>query len=473
MKLFDDDLSHNAFLLENSLITYADVNRDVKCLARYFYNNHYSKIMIVAEKSYMAYCVIWASYYSGATFCCINSDIPETRVNEYIASFIPDIIISDRKYLYPNNILINTVFNEMTRSIRQNDMPICAHPNKIIYVLFTSGSTGNPKGVAILRKAFEEVIEWSITNLTIKKNDIVGQFCNIGFDMGLCDVFLAWSVGATLVPLIGISKSFPGKMIKKYSITSVYAVPTFVDIIQKNRDYEKNNLKSVRILGFGGGSLLPKHLEYINKYAPNTNIYNTYGPTETTLFTSCVMFKSYMYQYYTKDSVCLGYPLPNVKYSIVENSTKGELLISGNHCMAGYLSEQNTIDYSNAQSINKYLTGDIVQIYNNNYFFISRKDNQTKLHGNRIELDGIDAKISLIGIQSVSLVIDDELIIFACCQKTYDEKIKKVLTNYLPNNCMPNKIIHLSTIPLNTNGKVDRMALKNKYCSIKKEKKGV
>ena len=463
MKLYDNDGNRIAFLMNQMAISYNKVNHDINCITQYFIIKSFSRIMLVSEKSYLSYCVIWAAYNSGCTICCVNSDVPAASKNEYIEQYVPDIIITDNDITLTNSIGITELFedahNNLSRSKNQNNTA----PNEVLYVLFTSGSTGVPKGVAILRKAFEEVIAWAQDNIPISENDIVGQYCNIGFDMGLCDVFLSWSIGSTLVPIVGMEKLFPGRIVKKYGITSIYAVPTFVDILEKNKDFETNNLKSIRLLGFGGGALLPKHLEYICKNNPNLYLYNTYGPTETTLFTSCVLFVANTYKKYLKGSICLGKPIDNVQYKIVGNSSKGELAVIGSHCMAGYISEGKKLAMDRAESINYYRTGDIVHFYKGQYYFISRKDNQVKLRGNRIELDGIDARISTIGLEAVSLVIEDKLVIFVSLNDKDDEVIKAVLSEYLPFSCMPDKYIHMEALPLNDNGKYDKKKLVRMY----------
>ncbi|MDR2045197.1 MAG: AMP-binding protein [Clostridium sp.] len=463
MLLYDSDLSKKAVNSSDGTYSYGELHYDVQLIADFFVLKEIREIALISEKSYLAYCVLWAAHIAGVTICCLNVDLPPKRVAECLALFEPDMVIAENEIYGFDNVPLQKLYSEAVCSKEYFDKLTYPPSNNVMYVLFTSGSTGKPKGVAILRKAFEEVIEWAKTNLSMTSEDIVGQYCNIGFDMGLCDVFLALSIGAELVPITGISMLNPGRIIKQYRISCLYAVPTIVDIFIKHKDFEKGLLSSLKLIGFGGAPLYEKHMRYICTYKPLLTVYNTYGPTETTLFTSCIIFTAEAFQEIIETSVCLGNPVAGVSYEIIgEDGNLGELAVIGSHCLAGYLSDKEKINYSAAESKEYFPTGDIVQIKDGNYYFITRKDNQVKIRGIRIDLNGIDTQINKLGISSVSMIIDERLVVFYKGAIANDEIIK-LLANYLPMNCLPDEFISLEEIPLNANGKYDRSKLLNYY----------
>jgi len=463
--LYNKDLNKIAVRGVKYTKTYGELNNDVHVLMRHIEINGMQRIAIIAEQSYASYCTLWAAYLAGATLCCIGIDYPQERIKQCVDLFQPDIIISSVDIQFSCFISPEEFISVALNEQKTQESHKCLHQNNVLFVLFTSGSTGDPKGVAVLRKAFEDVIDWAIGNLFMLTDDVVGQYCSISFDMGLCDVFLALSVGAELVPIVGVSKLTPGRLISKYNISWIYAVPTLVDIFSKQRDFEKGNLKSLRQIGFGGAPLYERHMHYICENHRTLIIFNTYGPAETTLFTSCIIFIASDFAHITSKSVCLGNPLPGVTYELEPiDDSLCELVILGDHCFTGYLNCVGDIDFPKATSLGRYATGDIVSFENENYYFVSRKDNQVKVRGNRVSLDGIDAYISKLGYISVSTIINERLVTF--CKKDIDltpNILIGYLGKYLPISHIPDEIIFKDDLPLNKNGKYDRVTLKEEY----------
>lgn len=446
--------------------TYVDFLKKVKYAENYLIINRLRKVAMVMRKSCDLYALIWACYNIGATFCCIDHSLSENAIVERIENFSPDITVCDECIDVSKCCLKQDIFSNILL-IEEFDSTIkYGTPNSVLFVIFTSGSTGKPKGVCVLRKAFEEVIHWAQDNIGINQSDVVGQFCKVSFDMGLCDVFLALSVGATLVPMEGMAKIKPGAFIKQFQINYIYSVPTLVDMFMANKDLEKRNLDSIKMLGFGGAALRDVHMKYISDYMPNLKVFNTYGPTETTLFTSCISFNAKDYKNITKESVCLGQPISGVEYRIHKPiDSVGELEVIGDHCLAGYL--PGNIDVENAGSAMQYKTGDIVSYSEGQYYFVCRKDNQVKLRGTRIDLDGIDAYLYSKDILSLSFICENKLVVCFSGSKSTADIVRTYLSDYLPSNCMPSHIYKIYSLPLNSNGKYDRSKLIEEY------KKGV
>lgn len=462
MEVFHDP-SNNAIINKNYVITYRSLIDRIKEIKNYLQSNNYYKIAVYLPKGLDLYAILWGAYYAGATICCINNALTVDAAMDNVDLFKPDIIFSKKCFSGWNCCEPSTISDN--QKIHKDT--IARKPNSVLFVIFTSGSTGRPKGACILRKAFENVIEWSIKNIPIGEKDTVGQFCECSFDMGLCDVFLAFSIGAAIVPIEGIQKLKLGQVISEFNITYIYAVPTIVDILIKNKDCENGRLKSLKTTGFGGAPLRPIHIEYLSQCNPALVVFNTYGPTETTLFTSFVQFPADKYKSIALDSICLGKEIEGVKYELIKTGEQFELVVKGNHCFAGYITD--TMDYQNATSVNNYYTGDLVKTVKGELYFSGRKDNQIKLRGNRLDLDGIDSKLINAGIMASAIVVDDQLIIFHSNYSKQRHDILEHLKNYLPQNCLPDDVVFIEKLPMNSNGKYDKKKLASIYCKNKEK----
>lgn len=466
LKLNNVDLTKVAIKISSSHFTYHDLHQDIRLVGEYLASINASKIILVVDKEYLSYVIIWAVYLSGGTFCILDDTLPARRLEASIALFKPDMIISDRllpghhRHSLASIIVAATAMKNSSVTVTdKNSLTVDKkEKNNVFCILFTSGSTGEPKGVSLLRDAFEEVVNWAVENLGMVSSDVVGHYCDLGFDMGLFDVFLPLIVGATIVPLVGSQKLAPGRYVHRFAISWMYAVPTIADIFQVSHDFERGHLCTLRSLGFGGAPLYLRNIEYIANHKPNMQIYNTYGPTETTIFTSCILFNAYQYRDITKDSVCLGKPITGVNYAINEqsrddeNACMGELIVTGSHCFAGYLTDVTDMDYLGAKTKGIHNTGDLVIKKDDLLYFVGRIDNQVKVRGNRIDLDGLDAQVYKLGIVAKSLVIKERLIMFCAGYLSIGE-LKRKLINYLPKNHIPDEFIILTKLPLNKNGK--------------------
>ena len=468
MRLYDTDITRIAIIDGQRQYTYDEFCKNVTALSAYFASKRIRRIAFLMDKGYVAYLALWAAYMSGATVCSLDVSLPPKRVDECLTLFCPDMVITDFsmesfRCVSPQELLSICQSAAELHSVARPDAGSPCDSNSVLYVLFTSGSTGKPKGVAILRKAFEEVIAWAVDHLGMKPDDKIGNYCSLGFDMGLCDVFLALTVGAQLVAIPEKAKLYPGRMVRRHNITWLYAVPTILDFFEAQKDFEKGNLASLRQVGFGGASLYERHMRFICRHRPDLTVFNTYGPTETTLFTSCVVYQATEYVNITEESVCLGQPVTGVRYALIDHDAHAkEMVVVGEHCLAGYLQQDHAIDFAAACSMGSYETGDLVYMKNGEYYFIARKDNQVKVRGNRVDLDGIASFLRTADVSAVALVVDEKLILFHSGDASASD-VRRKLEDYLPRNSLPDAYVHVGEIPLNINGKYDKAILLDMY----------
>ena len=443
--------------------TYEQVNCTVEKMMSYIHKYNVKKVAMHIEQGFFNYCLEWAAYLSGITFCCYDVDAPLERIKYCNDNFCPDIVVTN------NNLEgIQTIsFEEMLKSDNCN-IPYMENKNEVAYVLFTSGSTGLPKGVMVKRIALENVVFWAKNNYSLDDESIYAQYSKNSFDLSVLDVFLGLSSGATLIPFVGINKLLPGRLIYKYKVTHWHSVPSAFIALQNRRDLNAEILSSIKTIVFCGETLYPQLVNSIFEANAKVNLWNTYGPTEATIFCSAIRIDEKTKKIDAHNSISIGQPITKMQFEIDLGEQEGELLIIGENVAKGYL---NNLTHSafftktiNGKPKAVYRSGDIVKKENGQYYFVCRKDNQVKIAGNRFDLDEITKVIHKLGYHCVSSILLGNLI-YTFIQSvdflSYTvEEISLELKKILPQYGIPSKIIFLDSLPLNSNGKVDKNKLK-------------
>lgn len=347
------------------------------------------------------------------------------------------------------------------------------------YVLFTSGTTGAPKGVVIthqkMKALFSHFLEGEIHSFTSEDRFI--QPAELSFDLSIFTVFMPLLVGASChVPSNqGIRYMEILKCLIREKISIVTLVPSSLGLI--NRQLKNQRLPAVRTSLFIGDQLLHSECLKWQENCPNSSLYNYYGPTEATV----------MCGYYTwsdlhpalESVVPIGRPFPNIQYAVLDEANNlvpqgeiGELALSGNQVISSYLNEQHQDRFvelpENGKKVAYYKTGDLVYLDNNNiYHFVGRTDSQVKINGFRIELTEIEEFIRPHLTGNFLLLKHElphglhELVLFIEGEEIDLTRLKNDLVKNLPAYMHPNREIFLNYFPLNSNDKVDRIALKN------------
>lgn len=465
LQIYHQDAEHPAVQEKHTVYTYGQFWTNVRHLCNYLERMNIRKVAVIAEQGYTIYCWLWAVYLSGGTFCCINREYPEHRIIQCLKLYRPELTVTQISlpqehlgcFIDPKDGVLEDIPPILTPRINE--------PNEIAYILMTSGSTGEPKGVRIRRDAFEEVIESAVDIFQLSSKDCYGQFSNVSFDTGICDIFAGLSSGATLIPIKGMDRLRPATMIGRYGITFWYSVPTVLDIMEKRNEITEENLHSLRAIGFGGATLYGHHVEKLFRCNGNLTIINTYGPSEITIFSSVVVMKKDTYHTYCDGSVCIGSEIANVT-QILQLVDDGlyQVIVDGNHVYDGYLNEENCdCEIRFYKNMKQFETGDLVRINNGERYFVCRNDMQTKYRGNRIDLNEIDTLIrEKVIVKKVVIATDDMLVAFIESSVS-DAKLREVqsyLRKRLPKYSIPSEFIRMQMIPCNVNGKYDRATLK-------------
>ena len=407
------------------------------------YYTHNDKIAILGNKSFEAYSSILAALYSNKTFIPINPNSGIERI-KYILDVanVDTIIVCSEAKKVAQKLDIKKIYldNLVEKNIKNNTS------TKYVYIMFTSGSTGKPKGVPISKQNLLSYLNFVINKFNITYKDKMSQTFNINFDLAMHDIFISFLTGASLYPLTKTDLMFPNKFINNKNITIWFSVPSVIINMDRLKLFKKEN-SSLRLSLFCGEALPTYIAKKWQTFAKNSEIYNLYGPTETTIAISYYKFKGD-----EKDSIVpIGIIFPNHTYKIIDE----ELLISGPQIFDGYLnSDKNpfiTIDN------NKYYkTGDIVKIENNILKYVNRKDFDIKFQGYRINLLEIE-----------NLIKEKFNILGVCVPKIKNKRVEKLiffsekeldpnkLKTFLPPYMIPD-IIKIDKIKLTQNGKIDR-----------------
>jgi len=436
-------------------------------------NRSKPKVIIDLKQGTEAYALIIATLNVGGTYCPLNIAAPVDRKLEIINEFDPDFIItekaSDKENLNSERVL--TISELLASKATEKETSTLYDPESIIYVIYTSGSTGLPKGVQICRKALNKFLDWSIPTYGANENDIWGQFSLLSFDLSIVDIFTCLCSGATLLAMPDeTSKLVPTSAIQKHKITIWHSVPSAVDFMIKRQKTKVIEITSLRVMTFCGEPLRKHHLDFLFNEKPEMIIYNTYGPTEGTLFCSWQKFEKNNYERFCNPTLSIGTPIPGWEFELkpVEDDDEVfEIIIYGNYIGKGYLSNISDSKFFTKKigdsEISTFHTGDLVAKRDGNLYFSSRVDRQIKLNGHRIEPDEIDSKIrEYIDKTSVTIPHDGFLYSFIESNEDFDkEGLKDFLINKIEPYKIPREFIRIDKLPRSSNAKINYSELQN------------
>lgn len=473
-------------------VSYLDFTNNSKLIGTFLIENTNrtnSSIIIFIDKTVNCLESMMGVLYSGNFYTIIDTSSPNERFESIVKTLKPIAILTDNKNLSKlkkYDISIETFVYEDMLKININDEKINKVREKQIdtdtmYVLFTSGSTGIPKGTVINYKAVISYISWVKDAFNINENTIFGSQTPFYFSMSITDVFTTILSGATLCIIPKMFFSFPVKLIEymqENHINTIYWVPSALCIVANFGALENIELPDLKKILFAGEVMPTKQLNMWIKALPNCMYANLFGPTETTDICSYYIVNRH---FENNESLPIGKNCDNCNLIILSDNgkeakigEKGELLVRGSFLASGYYDNlektkesfiQNPLNSKYPEIV--YKTGDIVQ-YNElgELLYISRKDYQIKHMGYRIELGEIEKNIYAIDNVNLCVCIydklNDKIVLFYqgnIAEQDVIEESKKRLLSYM----VPNKYIKLEVMPYNANGKIDRKKLERDY----------
>lgn len=420
----------------------------------------------------------------GAAYVPLDPSYPIKRLDYMLKDSKAKFLITTKKLgaKFPNNantLFVEKLLDKNTRqTVADNDL-INNNSAQTAYILYTSGSTGNPKGVQISNKNLVNFLNSMAKEPGIKETDRLLAITSISFDIAGLELFLPLICGATLV-LIDDEKAKDGRILLKTieaeDITMMQATPSTWQMLLDSG--WKNPL---RLKALAGGEALPQNLAE-KLISRTTELWNMYGPTETTIWSSTKRITS------DDKSITIGRPIANTQIYILNEEgfplgpgITGEVAIGGAGLAKGYWNRldltQSKFVYNTYVNDHLYLTGDLGRLLRTNEIqCLGRKDHQIKVRGYRVELEEIENALEAIPeIQSAIVTLQsNQLKAFVVLEQNtktpanFNKVWRKVLSDRLPDYMVPFKHVVIDEFPTTLNGKIDRKAL----LSIDKEKEG-
>ncbi len=447
-------------------------------------------IVVFLEKSVRTIASFMGILYSGNFYCPIDVDMPMERVKSILNVLESPYIITDEEHkdvispfvtcerlLLFDEIIDEKVNEPLLANVREQVIDMDP-----MYVLFTSGSTGVPKGVVITHQSVIEYTEWVTKTFSITEMDSFGNQAPFYFDNSILDIYCGLKNGATVYIIPKICFGFPIKLLEylnEKEITTIFFVPSALCTVAKLKALTKIELKTVKKVLFCGEVMPNKYLNIWRKYLPNALYANLYGPTEITdVCTYYIVDREFA----DDESLPIGKTCQNTGMVILNEKDEraeldeiGELCIRGRSLALGYYKNfekssevfvQNPLNKEYRELI--YRTGDLVKVNEfGEIIYMGRKDFQIKHMGHRIELGEIEtAAANIVEIETCACIYDDikSKIVFIYVGTQADTKdIKEELGKKIPEYMIPNVIIYLDMLPYNANGKIDRKKLKELY----------
>lgn len=448
-------------------------------------NNHIIKknksliIPIICDRSIKTFVSIISVIMSGKTFCPISDKIPEFRI-KYIMKKIGSDFLINNSTLKVRNVKNYKIKTKLKSNLNIKYKEILRHnlsENKIAYVLFTSGSTGEPKGVKLSYDNLLNTIIWSKKYLDWKKKDIIGIATNFSFDISMFDLLacIYFKVRAHILynpenPVLTF------KEINHNKITSIFSVPAFFSNFVYYDLISKKFSKLRRIIS--GGDFFPtKSILAWKKYKEKIDIFNVWGPTETSIVnTMHKINKKNLRDLVEGKSLPVGKSDKMMEIKIYskrkfynKSLIKGQICMFGKCVSEGYIGDiKNKKNYIYNNGVRGFLTGDIGYFdLNRRLHIIGRADTTIKISGYRVDLKEIE-NITLENSQVVdcrAFVIKKKifktLVLCILTTKKIDMKnIKSYLGKKLPSYAIPKFIFFFKKFPKNKNFKVDINRLK-------------
>ena len=379
-----------------------------------------------------------------------------------------------------------TIIEIVPKSLERRSKPShpCSDPEDLAYILFTSGTTGQPKGVGVTHRNVVSYLENIQTVLALEPEDRCSQTFELTFDLSVHDMFATWSNGACLCVASQNDLLFPHAYITDQRLTSWFSVPSLASQMNRMRQLTPDLYPGLRYGIFCGEALPALTAERFSLASPNARLFNLYGPTEATIAFTCFEYKSEASKGYSRGLVPIGFPLAGqtirlysdekLKKGPTSQRLQGELVLIGDQVTPGYyLDAERTakafLSQDEPDSVG-YHTGDIVEQDEDGLLhFVARKDLQVKIRGYRIEIAEIEAAIRRItNIDQLVVLPQSEsgdgtfshLVAVFLSEQYLDQKtVVEELRKYLPEYMLPLYFKYLEAFPKNSSGKVDRKAI--------------
>jgi amino acid adenylation domain-containing protein len=469
-------------------VSYQQLNERANRLARYlvkFGVRDGSFVAICLERSINLYVSILAILKAGGVYLPLDISHPQERLNFMLEDSAARIVLTQKSLAskFSANglqLILLDRENEQIDGYDSSNLDILSKPDSTAYVMYTSGSTGVPKGVCVPHRGIIRLVK-NQNYMQFSPEDVTIQFANVAFDASTLEIWGCLLNGGKLViiPQQQPTLSELGKIIREQKVTSLaLTAGLFHVLVETNLE----DLRGLKYFMVGGDVFSPRAARTVLENLGDCTLINAYGPTENTTNTTCHVMKGYQRERWS--SVPIGRPVSNTTVYILDDymqpvpvGVMGELYTGGDGVALGYLNRPELTaerfvpdPFSSKDGARLYRTGDYARyLPDGKIEFLGRMDKQIKIRGFRVELGEIEAKlenhpaVKQVVIESVDLKNGDKrihaYIVLKPDSSVTGAELESFLKVNLPDYMIPNSFVFLDAFPLTPNGKVDRNAL--------------
>lgn len=426
---------------------------------------------------------------AGCAYCPIDLSVPDGRVASILNTLTSRLVLTTEELhaeAEGKQILTLDDLKQITADDTMAPDPSCwVSGGSTYYIIFTSGSTGTPKGVQISADCLNNYLDWSVTlaGCSEEKAEVFLNQAPFSFDLSVMDLYTSLAMGGTLFCL---KKSVQGDYATLMqalgdSHAAVWvSTPSFADMCLSEKKYNAELLPELHTFLFCGEALGNRTVKKLHERFPGAKVYNTYGPTESTVAVTEVLVTPELNE--AENPLPVGRAKPGTTLEIwgedgkpVPDGEKGEIIILGNTVSTGYYMAPAITEkafFILPDGTRGYHTGDKGYLKNGMLYYNGRIDLQIKLHGYRIELEDIESNLRKLPELEHAVVLPNmrggkvsSLTAYVVeYEKPADEKeetlrLKARLAEFLPDYMIPKKFVFLDQMPMTNNGKADRKAL--------------
>jgi len=401
----------------------------------------------------------------------LDTSLPQQRIDKILAISRPALLLTPEEVAKLSSSAAPAPATRM-----QRDDPF--------YILFTSGSTGEPKGVIITLGCLEHFVAWMLEEQKfIPLGETFLNTAPFSFDLSVMDLYCSLATGGTLFSISRDLVANPKKLYRALAnsgATTWVSTPSFAQMCLVEEKFAEAMLPHLRRFLFCGETLAAQTAARLLERFPQGRVWNTYGPTETTVATTSVRIDDSILEKYSALPVGRAMPrtdvfVVNAAGETVPANEKGEIVIAGPNVSPGYLGRPDLTAAVFFEHCGRraYRTGDQGRFHDDLLFFEGRMDSQVKLSGYRIELGDVEANLLALACVRDAVVIPviknsapQSLAAFVVLSGRTEashfeltQALRRQLGERLPVYMLPRKFVFRDAFPLTANGKVDRARL--------------
>ncbi len=480
---------NTAVKMDDQEWTYSQLNQRANQLAHYLLARGVQRDQIIGvavERSPQMLVALLGILKAGAAYLPLDVNYPPERLKFMIEDAQVKLIITSEKTVrrLPEHdcalITIDRDWLAITTAERSNPN-ININPQNLCYVIYTSGSTGRPKGTLIHHQGLANYLNWVVRAYPVQNGQGSLVHSTLAFDATVTAIYAPLISGKTvyLIPDEADLEALGQALLQQGNFSLIKITPAHLELLsQQIPAFQAAELTRAFIIG--GENLTADQIEFWQKHAPETLLFNEYGPTETVV--GCVVFEAH--QWRGNGSVPIGRAIPNTRVYVLDQHLQpvpigvaGELYIGGLGVARGYLNRPDLTaerfvpdPYATEPGARLYKTGDLVRYLKNGQMeFIGRVDFQVKIRGYRIELGEIENVLKehdqvqdAVALVRYDFANDPRLVAYIIPKNPEhfnEAQLRAFLKQHLPDYMVPGWLVPVDQFPLTPNGKIDRKAL--------------